>query len=222
MNNDKILDKIKKCLAMAQSSNGNEAATALRQAQILMEKHGINQSDVELSDVSSKFASAGRSQKPPRYHHGLVSTIANAFAVKPIYHTGFNDTQIEFIGFDAQPEIASYCYEVLYRQLIRDRKAYMETLKRYKRANKIRKADLFAESWVSAVYTKVMKFAMTEQQEELVDQYIKLQHGKTETLESRKHKVKREDYSARLEGRLAGHNANLHQGMGADKRLLLE
>lgn len=222
MSNDRILDKIKKCLALAKSSSGNEAATALRQAQILMEKHGVNQSAIDLSDVNSHFSDAGKSQKPPRYHHILVSTVAYAFAVKPIYHPSYKGTDIEFIGFDSQPEIATYCYEVLYRQLIKDRKNYMETLARYKRANKIRKADLFAEAWVSAVYAKVMKFALTDKQEELVDQYIKLQHGKTEELKGKEHKIKKEDHSARIEGRLAGHSANLHNGMNGDQRAALE
>lgn len=221
MSNQKILEKIKKLMAMAGSSNKHEAATALRQAQILMEKHGINQSAIDLSDISSQFASAGKSQNPPRYHHHLVSTISAAFAVKPIYHPGITETQIEFIGFDEKPEIAKYCYEVLYRQLVRDRKNFLGTLKRFKRANKIRKADLFAEGWVTAVYTKIMKLAMTEKQSELVEQYIELQHGKTEKLKARKHKEKREDSSARLEGRLAGYNANLHQGMSADQRTFL-
>ncbi|WP_046018252.1 DUF2786 domain-containing protein [Marinomonas sp. S3726] len=222
MSNDRILDKIKKCLALAKSSNGNEAATALRQAQILMEKHGVNQSTIDLSDVNSQTSGAGKSQNPPRYHQHLVSTIAEAFAVKPIYHPSYKGTDIEFIGFDSQPEVATYCYEVLYRQLIKDRKNYMGTLSRYKRANKVRKADLFAEAWVLGVYAKVMKFALTEKQEELVDLYIKQQHGKTEKMKSREHKVKKEDHSARLEGRLAGHNANLHSGMGEDKRTALE
>ncbi|WP_252473542.1 DUF2786 domain-containing protein, partial [Microbulbifer okhotskensis] len=35
---DAILRKIKRCLALAKSSNPNEAATALRQAQTLMQK----------------------------------------------------------------------------------------------------------------------------------------------------------------------------------------
>lgn len=42
----KILAKIKKCLALASSSNPNEAATALRQARALMEKHGVTSESI--------------------------------------------------------------------------------------------------------------------------------------------------------------------------------
>lgn len=220
MSNEKILAKIKKCLALSKSENGNEAATALRHAQALMEKHNINQSTVELSDITSKLTSASKSQNPPRYNHILVSTIAKAFAVKPIYHPLWDETKIEFIGFDAQPEIAAYCYDVLHRQLTKDRKAYMDTLsKRYKKANKTRKADLFAESWVMGAYRKITEFALTEKQKSLIEEYLEQRHdGKLKTLKPRTHKIKKEDDSAMHKGYLAGKNADLNRGMGADQR----
>lgn len=40
MNDQRILERIKKCLALSQSSEPHEAAAALRQAQKLMEMHG--------------------------------------------------------------------------------------------------------------------------------------------------------------------------------------
>ncbi|PCI62013.1 MAG: hypothetical protein COB35_04855 [Gammaproteobacteria bacterium] len=36
MSNEKYIEKIKKCLALAKSGNANEAAAAMRQAQALM------------------------------------------------------------------------------------------------------------------------------------------------------------------------------------------
>lgn len=48
MNKEKVLDKIKKCLALSQSANEHEAAQALKQAQALMEKYEVNAVDVAL------------------------------------------------------------------------------------------------------------------------------------------------------------------------------
>ena len=48
---EKILDKIKKCLALASSANEHEAAAALRQAQKLMAQFGLTETDVTLADV---------------------------------------------------------------------------------------------------------------------------------------------------------------------------
>ncbi|MFC0020178.1 DUF2786 domain-containing protein [Neisseria gonorrhoeae] len=41
MDKEKVLDKIKKCLALGRSANEHEAAQALRQAQALMEKYKV-------------------------------------------------------------------------------------------------------------------------------------------------------------------------------------
>lgn len=38
---ENILEKIRKCMAMASSATGNEAETALRQARKLMEMHQV-------------------------------------------------------------------------------------------------------------------------------------------------------------------------------------
>lgn len=51
--NNRVLEKIKKCLRLATSDNPAEAAAGLRQAQKLMAMHGLTQSDLELSEVSS-------------------------------------------------------------------------------------------------------------------------------------------------------------------------
>ena len=40
---DPIIGKIKKCLSLSQSDNPHEAASALRQAQALMRKHGLDE-----------------------------------------------------------------------------------------------------------------------------------------------------------------------------------
>ncbi len=216
--NNKILEKIKKCMALAGSSNEHEAASALRQAQALMKKHGISNDQVRLSNVETATTDAGKSKTPPRYNNMLVHLIASAFSVRPIYHGGFESTRIEFIGFDSQPEVAAYCYEVLYRQLTKDRAAYQKTLSRYKRANKIRKADLFAEAWVNSAHSKISKLAMSEEQSEMVNEFIGKRGDELKEVQGRKHKMKREDCDAVFEGRAAGKNANLFHGAGQDRR----
>ena len=44
---ERVIRKIKHCLALAQSANENEAATALRQAQALMREHRLTDMDVK-------------------------------------------------------------------------------------------------------------------------------------------------------------------------------
>ena len=82
---DKILRKIKRCLALARSNNPNEAATALRQAQALMAKYGVTHEDVAISDVESSIAQACSGKTPPTYIAMLANMVAGAFGVEVIY-----------------------------------------------------------------------------------------------------------------------------------------
>lgn len=78
MTRDEALQKVKKCLALAASSEQHEAAAALRQAQKLMAAFGLSEVDVSLADVSEC------QQKAPsaplvRWEAALAHAIAEAF-----------------------------------------------------------------------------------------------------------------------------------------------
>lgn len=231
MKTNRIIERIKKCLALAQSDNANEAATALRQAQALMEEHGIKLGQIELSDVSAESIRVGEIVTPPLYLQALARMISEAFAVEVIY-TGehvFRNLQIKkiryvkFIGTGIYPKVAAYSYQVLQRQLRKDRTAYIKKLKRYKRENKIRRADLFAESWVMAVCGKVKKLAIGEKESTLIQQYMEQEHKNLADMKKRQKTYKTEDRSAAYAGYEAGKNAYLNHGVdGGKQKLLLE
>lgn len=218
---ERAIDKIKKCLALAASSNANEAATAMRQAQALMAQHGLNTDDVQLSDVKAETAKAGTAQTPVQYISWLVSVIKKAFGVDAIFLPHFKGADVKFIGIDTQAEIASYAFSTLLRQLKADRSAYMKKLSRYKRANKIRKADVYAEGWVRAVNAKVIEFAQPESSQELIKRFQDKAHPETETMNARAPKNRKADNSARWEGFLQGGKANLNHGVNADQREMI-
>jgi len=81
----KVLEKIKKCLKLAGSSNANEAATAMRQAQALMEKYNVTHIDVQASEASETKAKASVKNKPTRWETRLALTAADAFGCKIIF-----------------------------------------------------------------------------------------------------------------------------------------
>ena len=51
---DPIIGKIKKCLSLSQSDNPHEAASALRQAQALMRKHGLDEVAMANAEVAPR------------------------------------------------------------------------------------------------------------------------------------------------------------------------
>lgn len=165
---EKILQKIKKCLALAQSSNANEAAVALGQAQKLMAEYGVEMADIEILDVVEESTKKEKAMSRNEWDMHLVNTIAQAFNCKPLLSGGWNGTCWTFIGVGASPEIAAYTYQVLKRQLMKSRKEYMDTaLKRIIRKNKIRRADVFCEAWVATIYRSIKAFASPETDEKI-------------------------------------------------------
>ncbi|WP_051221510.1 DUF2786 domain-containing protein [Neptunomonas japonica] len=226
MDNKKVLEKIKKCLALAQSDNPNEAAAAMRQAQALMAKYNIDNDAVELSDVNEFAAKVGSTKKQPAYVHGLCNVICRVMGVEAYFRVesgwGRAASSVCFLGVGSRPELAGYAYEVLARQLKKDRTAYLKTLKRYKPANKSRKADLFAEAWVFAVMSKITEFAISDKEKGLVvrfkEQNMKdLKEGKF----SKNHKSTSRDCDAQQAGYSKGREAALHRATGSDKRAAL-
>lgn len=219
---EKILGKIKKCLALAKSSNPNEAAAALRQAQKLMQQHGLTDEDIALSDVNEKPFKAGNAETPPQWLAMLISTVATAFGVRPVFSSGMSGWQsskVIFIGVGSQPEIAGYAYEVLYRQVKKDRSEHVkQQSNRCKPATKTRRGDLFAEAWVQGVSQTVTTFAMPEQHKELIGKYMQTRHKNLNTLKPRTAEAKGNDYQSQSEGYRAGKAASLNRGMNETVR----
>ena len=54
MKHEKIINKIKKLLSLANSNNVNEAAIALRRAQALMAEYSVTLTDIKLADCSNQ------------------------------------------------------------------------------------------------------------------------------------------------------------------------
>jgi hypothetical protein len=89
-----------------------------------------------------------------------------------LWNKGKYVARANLMGIAPQPELAVYCLDVLYRQLLKARAEYVATLNNNcKRQTKITRGDDFCKGWVFEVQRKIVAFAMTEQQRALVDQY---------------------------------------------------
>lgn len=215
MDRNKALDKIKKCLRLATSANPNEAAAAMRQAQALMKLHGIGQDDVSMADVMESTAAAGSKKTPAKWEAQLASTVAKAYACKVLFAGGLG--RWNYIGETA--EVASYTMTVLLRQVRQARRDFtLEKLKRCQLATKVRRADVFCEAWVRAVYEQVVSFAGAELSP-AVEQYlahhypdlVQLKHRDRNTTTRRKAGVRA--ISDAMHGLLAAADVRLNHGM---------
>lgn len=217
----KILDKIRKCMALAKSGNEHEAASALRQARALMAACGITQAEMLAVGVSEKRARAGATESPPRWESRLAGVIASIFGCRLLFvRADWYTADWSFIGVSPANDVAQYAFEVLFRQANRARKQHIkDMLKRYKRANKTRLADLFCEGWVQTATLQVAPLSDSEAAQEALDAYMEVNHPKTDKLDVRDRNAGRQlnnkEYSSFAAGKHAGRDAELNKGVGA-------
>lgn len=221
---DRVMRKIKRCLALSNSANSHEAGIALRQAQVLMEQYGVSREELALADFDMSSADVSAGRKPPRYLELLAQLINRAFATSTVYSSQRDGIRIcgrfEFVGPSDAVQIAAYAYAVLQRQLIRDRRAFQSTLaKRLKRQTKVRRGDAFAEAWVAGAHQAVAPVAMSDEARELHRKYWERRYGELDPLKPRENpSLKQHDHHAVTAGYQAGSEARLSAGVTATRR----
>lgn len=225
MNRDDALRKIRACLARASSSNENEAAAAMRQAQALMREHGLDAEGVELASVKEHDARACF-QPILGWESELVSMIAEAFGCEVISTTNFGPAYLSpsgraarywrLIGVNAAPEVAAYAFEVLAAQCVKARRAHIgRQSKNCKPATKAARGDLFAMGWVRAVRGLVERFAGSGHNAELVERYMRQRYPALLKARVQHRDRGRNVRDDDLAGAQAGRRAVLSRGVGA-------
>ena len=232
MNKKEIIEKIKKCLALSKSANQHEAATALRQAQALMEKYNIDADDAELLGIVNAEILGSGSQKPPVFESMLAQSIAKLMDCKVFLsyqvHRTTSTAKVvavwHFTGFDPAPEIASYAFDVLYRQLKKARTNFINTkLNRVQiRANKIKRADMFCDGWVMEASEQVRRIKPDTEKLKQIEAHIKKTTELTTFKPKNRNEKTRDSSRSRNDywsGRQAGKDAQINHGMNAGQQV---
>lgn len=225
--NEKIINKIKKCLALSASSNEHEAATALRQAQKLMEEYGVTESDVLAAEVNERKTKAGAKRKPAQWESNLAVITGKAFGCETLFNQRFDRADWSFIGCGVTPELAQHAFTVLIRQVKKARSEHIKNdLWRCKEATKTRRADLFCDAWVWGATKTIQDFSKTDQQTASVDAYMEKHYPAIHTGKAINRNADRKlndaDVVSLMRGERAGKEAELNRGMtGGDKPKVL-
>lgn len=225
---EKILDKIKKLLALSKSDNVHESARALAQVQKMMKIYNLQEIDIENSYINSHLSKFKvGTQKLPNHINFLASLMKRKFAVEVLVDSKWNvnnksnlkvDRYFEFFGFNENPEIACYVFDFLARKIQKDRMDFLKTLnKNLKRLTKIKKADAFCYGWIVAINDKLDNFVLNEEQSNKVFNFIK---NKTNTdsfgemKATRKLDLSKSKYTSSIsEGLRKGNEVQLNHGV---------
>lgn len=222
--NNRILNKIKKLMAMVERGNPNESANAMKKVQALMAGHNISSEDVALLGIEqAKVNAANNSAKQPTWSNMLVVVVSEAFGVESLFSYssifGRSAAKVVFIGPAERVEIAGYVYTVLARQLKAARSQFISTLnKRIKASTKTARADLFCEGWCNGVYSKVTAMVPTEHENHQVSEYMAKHYPEVEEGKSRDAKSTRRDDSARVMGFIASKSVELNAGVSGQEQ----
>lgn len=210
----RALDKIKKCFALAKSSNAHEADAAMRQAQKLMDKFKFELGDVHASRAEEFTLKVGKGKSmPARWVRMLAATVAKAFGCINLYGYGRSGQTLTFIGDTGTAEMAAYAYEVLARQLTDSRRNYLSGLQFASPSNKRRAGDLYAESWITSVARRVEEFAgVSEEVERAISAYMSKHHPDVPVGKMKRRKVSPQEYGAYQQGLEDGAGVSLQIG----------
>ena len=227
MNRADVIRKIRACLALSASPEPAETAAALRQAEKLMREHAVELADVHASEATQELAKSGFKTDPPGYAVILSGMVARAFQCnrirmrgRTLERTETSETYVPalwiFVGIAPRPELATYAYEVLLRQLQSARRRYVRGLdKRCKPKTREARSEAFTIGWLNAVEQEVDRFARRSEADEravlafLRTHYPNLQSSTVEIKASARHGA------ALRDGLQAGQAARLRHGLNA-------
>ena len=215
-----IIEKVKKCLALSQSSNENEAAVALRQMQALLAKHNLTMTDVYHSDIVERTIHHSAS-KIPYDTQVLIKVICDAFNCAYFFEKiKSRKGGITFIGDKVSSEIAEYAFTTLLSQMKKQKAAYLKSLKQlhpqltpYQRT---KMGKTYSRFWALAVHKKCENISPDKDKMEKVESYVQKVHPYLEYKITSGPKTKNDALSqhAKAHGVNDGSEANLFHGTG--------
>lgn len=222
MKREDVIRKIQKCLRMARSTNPEQAAIALRQAQKLMEEHQLTETEIAAAEAEEASAKSSSSDKPVLWEVMLARMIADVFGCDMIFSPRWNRDkwQLEggytYVGVDGHAEIAAYAFSVLRRQAANARREYAkQALKRCSPSAKIKRSDQFSDGWVHAARRQAVALAPTVRATSAIAAYMAVHFPETTSLATRQRPGTPLAHRDRAFGYEEGSKAQLRPGVGS-------
>ena len=126
---NKILDRVKKLLALSTSSNVNEAANAAAAAQKLMLEHRLTEADVSDTQEGQMFElSMGAAGFDSRWKFVLVTAVARAFFCEAVGLRVGQRRKVRIVGGKEDVGIAAQVFRYLHSEINRLAKIEIESI----------------------------------------------------------------------------------------------
>lgn len=215
----RLFERIQKCLNLSASNEPHEAAAALRQAQKLMEKHGLTEADILGAGILDEKVSCpiqATNNGAPAHLKYLVSLIHKAFGVKSIITTSMRVSDrgidVHYFGQAHRLPMATYAHKVVYKAM---EDAWKENLIKHPEWKGVRGGRAsFMIGWISSIREKVIAIGFTETEETALYARIKNIYPQISKMTG---SVKTFSTMKRL-GELSGSNFSLYRPMDGEQQ----
>lgn len=117
METNPVIEKIRKLLALSNSSNEHEAALAASHAQRLLSEHNLAMADITTEQKPEKAdkIETDAAKTLPKWLRHLTAGVSNAFDCQAVHHPA--NGKLTFIGVGADVQIAAYTFSYLDRSV---------------------------------------------------------------------------------------------------------
>lgn len=177
---DSVLRRVKKCLALAKSSNANEAATALRHAQAIMREYDLSLADVEGVEVEDELVRTVEGYGSCAFIQALAGLMNDAFGVDTIMERNpgvANRANVRYVGAFGRAGLAAYAHRVIVRAVDAEWKAHLERNNLLKGVGGRRNA--FRLGWLMAVRDQVVAIGISDAERAGIDSWKAKTYGKS-------------------------------------------
>jgi len=125
MTRARVIEKVRKLLALSTSSNQHEAALAAAHAQRLLAEHNLTMSELEVREEGAGEVILEVAKTVPKWLSALFATVANGFDCFPIVTSTESCSRLRFIGVGEDPAVACCTLQYLMQELRRLATTYL-------------------------------------------------------------------------------------------------
>ena len=175
---EKLISRLKKCLALSASPEPHEAAAALRQAQKLMDSLDLTEADLLGLEMAEAVVKTREGFGACRTMNFLTSIIMEAFGVEVIYQRNpgtANRLNVCYIGPRDRVLLAEYSHRVVWRAMQTSWDTVL--LKWPLLKGEAGKRQAFHIGWLCGVKEKVSALMVSEEESRAINAYIGKKFG---------------------------------------------
>ncbi len=172
----KLMDKIKKCLALSKSPEPHEAAAAMRQAQKMMERLGVTEDDIDGIHIEEVLIKTREGAGNCSFLNHLATLIRDTFGVQWVGEQNpgsANRKNIRYFGQTGRVQLAEYTHRVVQRSVDAAWEVHLLSFPHHKGDGGKRQS--FRLGWLAAIKSQVSAMEITERERNSLDRYGKRQ-----------------------------------------------